>query len=218
MYRILVGAVIIALVIKIIWLIKSDKWEYSRLLKSLAEEFAGFNRTMLKKIEPLKALRKILYSITAILFIILAVTGFFSVLILGENLSGFLLIVHVTIAPIFVLTFTLSLLFYAHIQQFNTNDWYYVSQQEQQQNISFNQRIIFWKKVCFWLFTIISLPAILSIIMSMYPLFGTDGQNFLLDLHRFSVLFLLMIAAIFVILKWSSNGKKTELKHQETLV
>jgi len=204
MYRLILALVIIAFILRFIWLIKSDRWTYSVLLKVLNEELVRFNHVMSTKTEPFKILRKILYRITVLLFLILVISGFFPVLILGQSLSGFLLIVHVTVAPLFVLFFTLSVLFNAHSQQFDINDWNYVSRGDTEQNFSKIHHLVFWKKICFWLFTIFSLPAILSVIISMYPLFGTDGQYFLLDMHRYSVLFLFTIAAIFFLLKWSS--------------
>ena len=39
---------------------------------------------------------------------------------------------------------------------------------------------------------LLALPVILSIVLSMFPLFGTDGQVWLLDLHRYSAVLLVM--------------------------
>ena len=204
MYRLLVAAVIITFALCSVWLLKSNQWTYSTLFKFLKAEIFRFNQLMLIKIEPFKALRKVLYRITALLFLILVISGFFPVLIFGQSLSGSLLIVHVTTAPIFVLFFTLSLLFNAHSQQFNLNDWNYVSQAETEQKLSMRHRLVFWRKVCFWLFAVISLPAILSVIISMYPLFGTGWQVAMLNLHQFSVLVLLIVSMFYLKSKYLS--------------
>jgi hypothetical protein len=52
-------------------------------------------------------------------------------------------------------------------------------------------------KVLYWLIIALILPTMLSIILMLYPLFGTDGLEFLADVHRWSVL-LLTICVIFV--------------------
>jgi hypothetical protein len=42
----------------------------------------------------------------------------------------------------------------------------------------------------------LALPVILSVVLSMFPLFGTDGQEFLLNLHRYSALLLALVAIV----------------------
>ena len=40
------------------------------------------------------------------------------------------------------------------------------------------------RKSCFWMEVILALPLILSIVLSMLPLFGTHGQEVLFHMHR----------------------------------
>jgi hypothetical protein len=61
-----------------------------------------------------------------ILFIILALTGIIPVVFLGEQISGLLLIIHVTIAPFFAVALMLTAIFWAHFQQFDHSDFIYV--------------------------------------------------------------------------------------------
>lgn len=66
-------------------------------------------------------------------------------------------------------------------------------------------------KVLYWLIITLILPAMLSIILMLYPLFGTEGLEFLADVHRWSVL-PLTICVIFVqyfriVLKLVDNTK-----------
>ena len=48
------------------------------------------------------------------------------------------------------------------------------------------------QKITFWLVLLLSLPVMVSMILSMYPLFGTHGQEVLLNLHGYSALFLVI--------------------------
>jgi len=48
-------------------------------------------------------------------------------------------------------------------------------------------------KLCFWLMLILALPLILSIGLAMFPLYGTTGQRFLLNLHQYSALIFAML-------------------------
>lgn len=205
MYRLLLAIVFITLISVTVRFMNSKQWTFSHLIRVLIAEFTGFYQSMTTKIRPLWVLRKLMYSLTALFFSILVLSGFVPVLIFGEDLSGTFLIIHVMTAPAFVISFTMSLVLYAQTLQFNVNDWIYVSRQNPDKEMSLKRGLIFWKKVCFWLFTVFALPAILSVIISMYPLFGTDGQYFLLELHKCCVLFLFIIAAVYILLKWFSD-------------
>jgi hypothetical protein len=144
-------------------------------------------------------LRKLFYSLTAALFFVLAVTGFIPV-IFGIHLTGVLLIIHVTVAPFFVLSLMFTILLWAHHKQFDIRDFEYVFGNNPTNRLGVQKNLL-WQKVGFWSFLVFSIPAILSIILGMYPLFGTDGQENLLDVHRYSVLILMFISGFYLILK-----------------
>jgi cytochrome b561 len=73
-------------------------------------------------------------------------------------------------------------LMWAENRRFNKNDWPYL------------------QKICFWLIIILAIPLILSIVLSMFPLFGTKGQEFLLDTHRYCALLLALVAIVYTYL------------------
>lgn len=138
---------------------------------------------------------------TILSFIILAVTGFLQVLVTGQHLGGILLIIHVTIAPVFVLSVTITVLLMVHKMRFNYNDL------ETFKNRSAKTwdeaKVNIFKKIDFWMAFTMVIPAILAIILMMFPLFGTYGQEQLLDIHRYStlILFLLFQHQIYIIAK-----------------
>jgi hypothetical protein len=130
----------------------------------------------------------------------MTITGIIPVVILGEQMSGLFLIVHVTLAPFFVVALMLSAIFWAHFQQFDHTDYIYLRDIRNKKEIKNPAKMKqnFWSKIYFWLFLIFSVPAVLSIILSMFPYFGTEGQVTMLNIHRYSTLVLLIIALFYV--------------------
>lgn len=122
-------------------------------------------------------LKKILYYLTFMLASILILTGFIPVIFLGKHLFGVFLLIHVLIAPFFCLSVTLLILLYANQHTFRKED-------------KRNVNNILYQKISFWVFSFFSIPAILSIAFSLFPIFGTDGLDNLLLVHQISVLFL----------------------------
>jgi cytochrome b subunit of formate dehydrogenase len=55
-------------------------------------------------------------------------------------------------------------------------------------------------KLTFWLAMFLAVPASLSMVLGMFPIFGTHGQETLLCLHQYSSLALTLAAMIHVYL------------------
>ncbi len=51
---------------------------------------------------------------------------------------------------------------------------------------TYTEKFFFLPKVMFWLFVASSLVVILTMLLSMLPIFGTDGLQALLDIHRYA--------------------------------
>ena len=147
----------------------------------------------------LSILRKLVYLLALLCFVVLAVTGLYPVLVRGQHLSGYLLMIHATFAPVFAACLTVLALMWAHRCRFSESDcplWFQrIIRRETVNKDSFAEKSCLGQKICFWLIILLALPVILSIVLSMFPLFGTDGQEFLLNLHRYSTL-LLALAVI----------------------
>ena len=128
-------------------------------------------------------------------FGVLAVTGFGPSLIVGERPAGYLLMLHVTAAPIFAVSLAVLTLMWAYRCRFDQSDWRWLLRflrREVGDKKPAPERSGFGPKVFFWLLVIFALSVILSITLSMFPLFGTQGQEFLSQLHRYSALLLVM--------------------------
>ncbi len=124
---------------------------------------------------------------------VLAATGFYALFIAKEPMSEFLLMIHVTMAPVFAVCLMLLAFRLAHASQFKLNDCFFV----------------LLKKICFWATIILALPVILSIILSMVPLFGTPVQEFLYHLHQLATVLITLTLAGYGILFFLTSKKKT---------
>ena len=58
-------------------------------------------------------------------------------------------------------------------------------------------------KLGFWILLVMSLPVTLSMVLSMLPLFGPEGQDFLFQAHRWSALIfaLTLIAELYILIR-----------------
>jgi MFS family permease len=155
---------------------KECRWTPLAILKRAVRVFAML--PLEQKLNPVGVLRKLLYLLALLCFLILVVTSFYPVLILKEPIQGYWLMLHATFAPVFAICLAGLAIMWAGNYSFNKNGWPWL------------------QKICFWLIILLALPAILSIVLSMFPLFGTEGQEFLLDTHRYSALLLALVAIV----------------------
>jgi cytochrome b subunit of formate dehydrogenase len=210
MFRLVLGLLFIALLIELFLLIKNEKWNISKIRKQITQDFflnlLLYRELITRKKDRYKILRKIFFTISAVLFTILALTGFIPVLIFGTSMTGLWLLIHVSVAPLFVFSLTMFVLLQAYFQQFDHRDYEYLKSKttisERDERIP--REYVFQRKIYFWLFIILTLPAIFSIIFSMYKVFGTAGQFFLIDLHRYSVLLLLLNTCLYLITRYKT--------------
>jgi hypothetical protein len=86
-------------------------------------------------------LRRMSYGLSAGFLLLLALTGFLPVLFLGGHLSGALLIIHVTVAPLFALCLSALALLWAHRLRFDEADWHFVLSASHRRSSTQPQRI-----------------------------------------------------------------------------
>jgi hypothetical protein len=153
---------------------------------------------------------------TSALLLILAVTGFLPVLFLGGHLSGILLVIHVTMAPVFAIALSALALLWAHRLRFDETDWRIVEGAGRWEFPGKETLVRFALKVGFWTVLPLSLPLMLTVILGLFPLFGTDGEALLIRLHGYSAL-LLMITALselYLIIAYIEHSTEQPLKEQ----
>lgn len=156
-----------------------------------------------QKLSPVGVLRKLVYLLALLCFVILAITGFYPTLVLGEHISGYLLMIHATFAPIFAICLAVLAVMWARRCRFTRSDWpgfqRFVQRVTLTKNASeqaYNENSGIGQKISFWLIIFLALPLILSIVLSMFPYFGTYWQELLLDIHRYTALIFALVAIV----------------------
>ncbi|HUU17129.1 MAG TPA: cytochrome b/b6 domain-containing protein [Sedimentisphaerales bacterium] len=162
-------------------------------------------RKSAKKLSIVGVLRILVYLLALLCFVVLAVTGFYPTLVLGEHISGYLVMIHATFAPVFAVCLAVLAVMWASRCRFVYSDWPWFQR--------FVQRVTLVKssgeeaqckckstglgqKITFWLIIFLALPLILSIILSMFPLFGTHWQELLLGMHRYTALVFALVVIV----------------------
>jgi cytochrome b subunit of formate dehydrogenase len=111
--------------------------------------------------------------------------------------------VHATFAPIFAICLAALAVSWASSHSFNKSDWPWLRDLLRRvislkipvsESIEPSSQL--FEKTGFWLIVFLALPLILSIIVSMFSIFGTAGQNFLLATHRWTALVFAVVAII----------------------
>ncbi len=190
---------------------KSWKAAGNSLLRQLGDSRHGMGTT-----GGLDNLRRIVTMVSTALFLILAITGFLPALLLGSHLSGILLVAHVTTAPLFAISLSVLALLWAHRLRFDEMDWRTAEDFGRREFPGKDVLVRFALKVGFWMVLLLSLPLMLTVILGLFPLFGTDGESLLIRLHGYSALLLLITALgeLYVIITYVEHTTKQTFKEQ----
>lgn len=194
-FLVVLGGIFVHCIVSAIY--RGYRWRPIDIVKMLVHLFTLL--FLKQKLNVVGILRKLFYLLALLCFVILLITGFYPVLVHGEHLSGYLLMVHATFAPVFAICLAVLTVMWAHNCRFNRGDWPWLQRiirREIASNEPVTQKQGLVQKICFWLIVVLALPVILSIVLSMFPLFGTKGQEFLLNMHRYSTLLLVLVAII----------------------
>ena len=210
MFRILS---IVVFILSFVWIFRYMK-KSDISLKNISDYYVAALKNSLSNLKLIKSkkhsknlesLKNIVYLISILEFFVMVITGFAPLIFIGNNLTGIFLLVHVTIAPIIAITFAILVILFAHSNRFNNSDITIADKNSGKRKINF--KITSYLKLNFWLISLFSIPAMLSIILGMFPLFGTEGQINLLETHRYSVL-IISVLVIFHIGLLSVNNKQ----------
>lgn len=140
--------------------------------------------------------RRIVYLASLGLALVLAITAFTHVILLGKHVSGVMLVVHVTVAPFFAVALAVLALVWAHRLRLRVGDWHAAWRLAMGHVPETSLLVRFIVRGGFWFVLLCSLPLLLSIILSLYPLFGTEGQELLRQIHGYSALALILVTLL----------------------
>jgi len=138
-------------------------------------------------------IKSITAHLCAALFVILFITAFIPV-VFGYHMNGLFMMIHASTALLASICLVAFVFLFSNGNQLSLEELQQLADDYKQKK-TLDSRIML--KVFYWFIIALILPAMLSIILMLYPLFGTDGLEFLADVHRWSVL-LLTICVIFV--------------------
>lgn len=148
-------------------------------------------------------LRILVYLLALLSFVVLAITGFYPTIILGEHISGYLIMVHATFAPVLAVCLAVLAIMWARCCRFTGGDWPWFERIVRRVTLANSpgddtarKGSGIGQKIAFWLIIFLALPLILSIVLSMFPLFGTHWQEILLGMHRYTALVFAMVAIV----------------------
>jgi cytochrome b subunit of formate dehydrogenase len=145
---------------------------------------------------------------------VLVVTGFVPMIFLGKSITGWWLMVHATAAPVFAACIAVLAVLWADKNRLDKNYWprlNYILHRQPKSTIP-PERYELKLRTCFWIVLSLSLPVILTAVLSMFKLFGTDGQELLLQLHRYSTLLLSLFAIVYLYLAALTEMNRTSAK------
>ncbi|MHC4659741.1 MAG: hypothetical protein ACYS83_11295, partial [Planctomycetota bacterium] len=146
---------------------KGYRWRPIDILKTLVHLFTLF--FLEQKLNLVGVLRRLIYLLALLCFVVLLITGFYPVLVYGEHLGGFLLMLHATFAPVFAACLTVLAVFWADNCWFDKNYWPWLQRVlgRDAVNNADVKKYELLRKICFWLIILLALPVILSVVLSM---------------------------------------------------
>ena len=151
----------------------------------------------------LGVLKKLAYLVSLICFVVLALTGFWPLLVRGEHISGYLMMIHATFAPVFALCLAILAITWAGANRFTVEDCPWILRllrRTTRLHVAAadkpGQCAVLWYKATFWLLIFLALPLILSIVISMFHILGTSWQYFTMAIHRWTGLVFAVVAIL----------------------
>lgn len=122
---------------------------------------------------------------------ILIITGFANRLVFDEMIGGYMLMVHATAAPVFMMCVAAAAVLWGASAKLSMSDF-----SANPPEVCERPEVCVRKRIGFWAVLVLSLPVFFSIILSMLPVFGTHMQDVLFEVHRWCALLLTMVIIV----------------------
>jgi cytochrome b subunit of formate dehydrogenase len=155
-----------------------------------------------QKMSPAGVLRKLVFLLALLCFVVLAITGFVPRIFLGKQIWGYWLMLHATAAPVFSACMAILAVMWGHNCRLDKSYWPWLNTilRRKPESAAVPQKYELTLKILFWVILVLVLPVILSAVLSMFRFFGTAGQEFLANLHRYCTLALALSVIIYLYL------------------
>jgi len=215
--RLLSACVIIGVCVLVALDLRRRRGSWNMAVQLLRERWKDGTRVFRRDgtLSPLDRGRHGVYVVTLALGVILMATGFVPLIILGQHLTGVLLVVHVAVAPLFAVGMSAVALLWSRRHEFHRGDWEIVVHAWRRRSLTLDETAPFLLKKWYWLALVLTLPLILTVILELFPLFGTEGEELLIRLHAYSALALtvtIILHTYLVALFGSARNKNSSIK------
>jgi len=162
----------------------------------------------------LGVLRKVVFLLAVLCFAVLAVTGFVPRVVFGSAITSWWLMVHAMVAPIFAVCVAILAVLWADRNRLDKNYWPLLNRiiGRNPKSTVAPERHELKLRICFWVILAMSLPVVLSAVVGIFTIFGTQGQEVLLQIHRYSTLLLSLFAIIYLYLAALTEMNKVAAK------
>ena len=160
------------------------------------------------------AVRKLVFLLALLCFVVLVITGFVPVIFLEKQIGSWYLFIHAIAAGVFSACMAILAVLWADKNRLDKNYWPWLNRilKRHPKSSTPPEKYELKLKICFWFIIALSLPVILSAVLSMFPLFGMDWQEILLLLHRYSTLLLSLFGIAYLYLAAVSEMEKIAAK------
>ena len=128
--------------------------------------------------------------------LLLFVSGFIGRLLFGEQIHGYTLMLHVGLAPVFVICAGAVGVAWGHRCRLNEDDRRGLASLMCLKKTDLADTADLGWKLTFWLSMFLVVPVSLSMVLGMFPIFGTHGQETLHCLHQYTALALTLTVLI----------------------
>ena len=146
----------------------------------------------------LAKLRRLACALAVGSLVVLFVTGFAGRLLFGEQITGYTLMLHVGLAPVFIVCTGFILVAWGYQCRLNEDDWQGLTSLMRLEKTDSGDTADLGWKLTFWLSMFLVVPVSLSMVLGMFQIFGTHGQELLISLHQYTSLALTLVAMIHV--------------------
>ena len=169
-----------------------------RLAKGGAEKESGRFRwcCCCDDLGRLARLKRLGCTLALVSLFLLFVSGFSGRLLFGEQIHGYTLMLHVGLAPIFVICVGFVVITWGQQCLLNENDRQRLTSLLCLKKQEVADTPDFGWKLTFWLAAFLVVPVSLSMVLGMFPIFGTHGQETLHCLHQYTALALTLTVLI----------------------
>ena len=140
-------------------------------------------------------LKRIAGIVAVVCLIVMFFTAFTGRLVSDQLMTGYVLMIHVGTAPVFIISLLFLIVSWGYQCRLTDLEWKeFLGRLKFKSTNTKNSLLTI--KLTFWLAMVLSVPVSLSMLASMFTIFGTHGQEVLFSIHQYTSLALVSSAFI----------------------